>query len=79
MVYCKLKKEEGSKVTYAIGGTVNDITGEMIVDYAHRTFEMVKEPESSKVYARHVSAMLQHAFKDYARGIVKKRLSYEIG
>ena len=79
MVYCNKIKEDGGVVMYAIGGTVNDISGEMIVDYDNRTFEIVKQPEKSKVYSRHVSAMLQKAFSDYANGEIKERLAYEIG
>ncbi len=65
--------------TYAIGGLYNDLTGEMIVDYAHQTYEIVKEPEKSRVYKRHISAMLHKAFHDYANGVIKEKLAYEIG
>ena len=78
MVYCKLIKREGSLFTYLIGGYVTDITGEMVVDFDHGTFEITKEPERSKVYPRHISTLLSRVRADYERGIVKDRVAYEI-
>ena len=49
------------------------------MDYENHTFEFIKQPEKSKVYVRHVSAMLQKVFSDYADGVVSERLAYEIG
>lgn len=78
MVYCNLEKVNGAMLVYSIGGIVSDITGKLIVDYKKGEYELVKEPEKSKVYDRHIKRLLNRAQTDYDKGIFKKKIAYEI-
>ena len=78
MVFCNLIEKNGSELLYSIGGRPDDLTGRLSVNTEDGSFEIQAEPENSKVYTRHVSAMLRKAQSDYSAGNFKERLSYEI-
>lgn len=77
MVYCNLMKKNKDEVVYAIGGTTSDITGELIINYKNNTYIIAKEPDNSKVYDRHVSAMVYRSMEQFNKGIFPDKLSYE--
>jgi len=78
MVHCNLISYDGNTITYAIGGYTDDLTGVLRVNPSEGTYELIKEPEKTKVYDRHISAMLRRAQPAFEAGEIKKRLSYEI-
>lgn len=78
MVYCKLISVTNRIVRYAIGGYVNDITGELILHRDTNEYEVVKVPENSKVYRTHIECMLRKHFKEFQKGIFKEKIAYEI-
>ena len=78
MVYCNLLSAEGSKLIYAIGGSTDDITGKLVINLEDRSYDIIKEPERTKVYARHISSMVGRAWNRFEKGIYPERLSYEI-
>ena len=78
MVYCNLEKINGTRLYYSIGSIVTDITGEIVVDYKKGEYELIKEPEKSKVYDCHIRRLLSKTQAEYDKGKFKKRISYEI-
>ena len=79
MVYCNLISSDGKSLRYAIGGLVNDITGEMEVNKEDLSYKIIKQPESSVLYGRHIESMLARHKREYDQGIFKERISHEIG
>jgi len=78
MVYCNLIKQHDNEVVYAVGGSTKDITGELIINFKDKTYALTKPPLNSKVYNRHISAMVSRAMHNFSNGVFPKRLSYEI-
>ena len=58
-VFCKLLSVNEKVAVYAIGGSPEDLTGELLVDTEAGTYELLKAPENSKVYDVHIGAMLR--------------------
>lgn len=78
MVYCNYDRHEGNTVFYKIGGSSKDITGELAIYLNDKTYELLKEPENSKVYDRHIHSMLYWALPELLAGKFPPKLSYEI-
>lgn len=78
MVYCKLIKETKHTVKYAIGGFANDLTGELLLRKGTDTYEVIKQPENSKVYKIHIERMLRLHHEEFERGVYREKLAYEI-
>ena len=78
MVFCNLLSSDGDKLIYAIGGSPEDVTGELAVNLRDGSFDLVKAPEKTKVYARHIGAMLRKAQAKFEKGTYPERLAYEI-
>lgn len=79
MVYCKLKSNDGQVLRYAIGGVYNDLTGEIEVNKEDLSYRIIKEPEKSLLYSRHIESMLARCKKDYDHGVFKEKIAHEIG
>ena len=79
MVYCDLIKNENKLLTYKIGGFASDLTGLIVFHTQNATYELIKEPENSKVYKRHLERLARRCKGMYDKGIVKNKLSLEIG
>lgn len=78
MVYCKLIEVTKEFAKYAIGGFVNDLTGELVISRLTDEYEVTKKPENSKVYRIHIEKMLRKHHKEFVSGEFKERLAYEI-
>lgn len=78
MVYCKLIEKNAKTVRYALGGFVNDMTGELVIHRETNTYEIAKMPEKSKVYKVHIDRMLLMYAKDIKKGIFSEKMGYEI-
>ena len=78
MVYCKLKEKNSKTVKYALGGFVNDMTGELVIYRETNTYEITKMPERSIVYKIHIDRMLLMYAKDIKKGIFSEKMGYEI-
>ena len=79
MVFCDLLSFDGKKARYAIGGTLEDMTGELVVDLAEGTFELVSPPKESTVYEPHIGSMLRkYQAKNKNEGFAK-RMAWQIG
>ena len=78
MVYCKLIEKNAKRVRYALGGFVNDMTGELVIHRETNTYEIAKMPEKSKVYKVHIDRMLLMYAKDIKKGIFSEKMGYEI-
>lgn len=79
MIYCDLIEAPGDIVKYAIGGRANDITGELIISIQDGSFDLIKAPENSKVYQKHIAAMVYWHLDEFRKGIFRDKISYEIG
>ena len=79
MVFCNLLSVDGKVALYAMGGTPEDLTGELLVDAENETFEILKEPEKSKVYLTHIGSMLRSNQEEFKKGVFKKRMAHQIG
>ncbi len=78
MVYCKLIEITKDFAKYAIGGFVNDLTGEIIISRSTDEYEIVKNPENSKVYRIHIEKLLRSHHEEFMNGVFKEKLAYEI-
>ena len=78
MVYCKLKEKNSKTVKYALGGFVNDMTGELVIYRETNTYEITKMPERSIVYKVHIDRMLLMYARDIKKGIFSEKMGYEI-
>ena len=79
MVYCDLVSVEQGEAHYLMGGRPDDMTGELLVNLESGLYQVLKEPERSKVYHRHLAPLAVKAADAYKMGVIKERLSYEIG
>ena len=79
MLFCNLLSVDGKKALYAMGGTPEDLTGLLLIDAENETFEILKEPENSKVYLAHIRSMLWYHQEELNNGVFKKRMAYQIG
>ena len=78
MVYCDFVSKEDGKVLYSLGGSPKGLTGGLLIDINNKSFDIVKEPRNTKVYVRHITAMIARAWDDLSKGTCPKKLSYEI-
>lgn len=78
VVYCSLISVEGTKLTYALGGYVTDMTGELVVDYKEGTYEVTRKPMRSLARNRHIETMLRKHHAEFQKGIFPEKMSYEI-
>ncbi len=79
MVFCNLLFVDDKKAFYAIGGSPEDLTGELLIDTEAGTYELLKAPENSKVYGVHIGAMLRKYQSLFEKGTFKDRIAYQIG
>lgn len=78
MVYCRLIKETADTVLYALGGLVDDLTGELLLFKGSDTYKIIKEPKHSKVYKIHIERMLRMYHEEFQNGVFKEKIAYEI-
>lgn len=79
MVYCNFIERLNDKLIYAIGGSIDDITGRLEIDLKTKSFEVTTPPRNSQVYDKHIAAMLRKRLPDLINGNHKEKMSYEIG
>ncbi len=77
MVCCKLKEKTEHKATYEFGNNPKDMTGLLAINISDLSFEVLKEPESGKVYIKHIRSMLFKYKNDFANGIFKDKIAYQ--
>lgn len=78
MVYCNLERINGTKILYSVGGLVTDITGQVVVDYKTKEYNLVKKPENSTAYEYFLAKLFKREQKNYEKGVFRKKISYEI-
>lgn len=78
MVYCNFIRKEQNQAFYAIGGTVNDITGTIQIDMNNGNYQLLTPPKRTKVYDRHISRMIRLNMDSFSKGICKTKMAYEI-
>jgi hypothetical protein len=78
MVYCRLLKNNGNKLTYAIGSVASDITGELVLYPKQKFYNIKKQPQKGTVYEHFIDKMLRKYQKEFDKGIVPPKMSYEI-
>lgn len=79
MVYCKLKEKKDTFAVYNIGTTVEDMTGEIAFYKDAREPEVLKQAEEYPVRTMHIARIYSKYMQDFANGIFKEKLAYEIG
>lgn len=79
MVFCNLLSKNDEYLEYAIGGSPNDLSGRLRVNHKDLSYVLITAPEHTKVYGRHIAAMLSRAKRDYKKGIFEEKLAYQIG
>lgn len=77
MVYCNYVKNTNDSVTYAYGGTVNDITGEVIFCFTEDVVEVTKVPKTEDAPKRHIMRLYGAQRDNFLKGIFKEKISYE--
>ncbi len=77
MVYCDFKNKTDKSVVYAYGGRTDDITGEFAINLSDLSFEIVKEPENSVVYLRHLMSLFYKYQSDFSNGVFKPKIAYQ--
>lgn len=77
MVYCDYIKNDDKTVTYAYGGDVNDISGELVFHFDKDTIEIVKLPETDNAPERHIMSLYGMHMDNFKKGIFKQKICYE--
>lgn len=77
MVYCNYVKNTNDSVTYAYGGTVNDITGEVVFRFTEDAVEVTKVPKTEDAPKRHIMRLYGAQRDNFRKGIFKEKISYE--
>lgn len=78
MVYCRLIRKDNNILIYAIGNTINDITGEMALNTQDLSFEITKQPSEFEVYPLSIYKMLIKYEGELKNGNAPETMSYEI-
>lgn len=79
MVYCNFIKATNEKIIYNIGGSVNDITGELVIRPSDGLpFEITKQPENSAVSPIHIEFMIERHIQELKKKNYPKKMAYEI-
>jgi len=80
MVFCDILIIEENAIIYKIGGTSEDLTGELLIRPSDNfSFELRKEPENSRVALRHIEYMIGRHRQEFREGKYPERMSYQIG
>ncbi|HJC49133.1 MAG TPA: hypothetical protein H9754_00905 [Candidatus Anaerostipes avistercoris] len=77
MVYCNYKSHNKETATYAYGGTVDDITGELVFYFQKDAVEIIKEPLNGNAPMRHIMSLYGAHRKQFKSGCFKKKIAYE--
>ena len=77
MVYCNFIEKTDEKIKYSIGGTVNDITGELEIK-PDLSWKITKQPQNSKVCILHIEWMLGRHIQEFKKKSYPKKMAYEI-
>ena len=78
MVYCELIKKTKDSALYTLGGPGHDNSGILHVFKGSDEYEIIKEPEKSKVYRVHIGRMLRKHADEIKDGIFREKMSWEI-
>ena len=78
-IYCKLIESNGCILTYKYGGYTSDMTG--VVEFKAITGEYIvkKRPDKSFVREANLDKIARRVRTLYEKGIVKDKLSHEVG
>ena len=77
MVYCDYIKHDNTSVTYAYGGTVEDLSGELKFHFIKDAVEVVKKPETEDAPMRHIMRLYGKHKANFVNGIFEDKISYE--
>lgn len=78
MVYCNLKENTETTVTYMYGATIYDITGELVFHFHEDKIEIVTPPKKAEVYIKYIKRLYGKQRENFKNGIFKEKISYEI-
>lgn len=76
MIYCNLLRNNGDSAVYQFGGTVDDMTGE-IVFYRDKEPEVIREPSARKVAGLWIQKLCVKYAEDIRNGVFKEKMAYE--
>ena len=79
MIYCNLERIKGSRILYSVGGRVTDITGQVVVDYKTKEYDLLKKPDHSTAYDYFLRRLFDREQANYEKGVFRNKISYEIG
>lgn len=77
MVYCNYIKNNDESVTYAYGGTVEDISGEVTFHFVTDMIEIVKTPKTEDAPKRHIKRLYGMHKNNFLKGVFKEKIAYE--
>ncbi len=77
MVYCNYIKNDNETVTYAYGGIVDDITGEVVFHFAKDAVEVTRTPIIEDAPKRHIMRLYGMHRDNFLKGIFKEKIAYE--
>ena len=77
MVYCNYKSHDKETATYAYGGSVDDITGELVFHFKEDAVEIIKEPFNGNAPMRHIMSLYGTHRKQFKSGCFKEKIAYE--
>ena len=78
MIYCRLLKNENNKLIYSIGSVISDITGKMELSPQNQSYQIIEQPKEEPVYEHFIDKMLRLYQKDFDKGVIPEKMSYEI-
>ena len=78
MVYCRLINKDNNILTYAIGNTSNDVTGELTINAQDLSFDIIKQPSEFEVYPLSIYKMLIKYENELKNGNAPETMSYDI-
>lgn len=79
MVYCNLKENRKDSAVYNIGTTIGDLSGEVVFYASGREPELTQQAKKEPVRNKHIAKIYGKYYDDFAKGIFKEKIAYEVG
>lgn len=79
MVYCKIKEKTADHAVYSIGIRTDDMTGEITFFKDQRPPVLNRQADKYPVGVRHIGKVYGKYTDEFAQGVFKEKLAYEIG
>ena len=77
ILYCKLKENTDSTVTYSFGDVYDNMPGEVVFHFVDDVIEIVKKPIDQAIFSRQLNSLYGMHREEFQKGIFKENIAYE--